>query len=250
MEISSVLENCEELDKSGNLINIEANVYLPEFIIYGYEGEKGMNLTNYLPSDPTKIVALIKIGEGPNTMDALPDFFSERDLLIRADDGQVIRNGHKVKITGRVIYREDDFSRRCEVRVERIESKSPKEIQTPLEVTTSELNAKGCLKSCSNLAFNKQMVKISGNLVYYDNTAICQMGYCQINFEDSTGSIKVTIVNGTNANSISIDPKVSISLGWKVYNREGREADKKNLTLTGIVYSEIDGCRLMVYTID
>jgi len=114
-----------------------------------------MNLAKFLPNDSDLLKVLIKVGEGPNTMDAYW-VFSERDLIVRADKEQTIRHGHSVYIIGNVEYRGDSPELKCAVRVKQISTLMQTEVVIPLDVQIETLDTIGGVDNCSQLAFENK----------------------------------------------------------------------------------------------
>jgi hypothetical protein len=249
MSITDVLTNCETLAASGNLVILEGKLYIPEYKIYGYEGWKGMRITNYLVGDRIYLTVLIKVGDGNNSMNPLPDFFSERDFLVRANDNREILNGHTVNLMGRVEYKKESENLKCALRVEDITSLMPEDVNTPIDVKIVDLLKEGQILNCSQLAYQKRLVRITGSLVNSKNEVICKMGFCTLLLDDKTGKIPLSIVNGKFPNSFNIADKNLGLKGWEVYTDNAEIADNENLSITGILYSDQLGCRLMVYKI-
>jgi len=208
-----------------------------------------MNLAKFLPNDSDLLKVLIKVGEGPNTMDALPEFFSERDLIVRADKEQTIRHGHSVYIIGNVEYRGDSPELKCAVRVKQISTLMQTEVVIPLDVQIETLDTIGGVDNCSQLAFEKQMVRLKGSIVESAGVT-CQMGYCRMSFSDGTGTMFLTIVDALGKNSANFNSDRPSGERLKLFDASGNAVELDNLNLTGVVYSEQSGCNLMVYTIE
>lgn len=262
-EVEQILENCEAMSANGSQISVEGNIFLPEFLIYGYSGWKGMNLTQSKTTDAAHLTVLIQVGQGPNRMDDLPIFFSERDLLVHATDERIIRHGHAVKLTGRLIYKADNPERRCELNVEEIGSMMPEEVLVPREMVIQDLyltirpereimpsGQQLPITHCADLSNKRQLVQVKGSILFKGYEYSCEMGYCRIRMKDETGDIGVTIVEGDGPNSMILSAAEPAPGGWKIFNTAGLLANLDNLTLTGILYSEGEDCRLMVYRVE
>jgi hypothetical protein len=258
LNLQGVLVNCEELSTNHDSVVVEGKIFLPEFVLYGYEGWKGMNLVENLSTDIEKLTILIQVGDGPNTMVALPEFFSERDLLIHAFDGQVIHQGYTVVITGRPKFNADKPDRKCEIWADKIESKMPEEALVPFVAEISYLleeHTEGhglqetLVKQCALLAVQKQLVTVRGSI---DNSfaADCDMGKCLIKIKDQTGSLFASLVELEAPNSILVSQDILGPDGWRIFDFSGNEVDKTNMALTGVLYSDAQGCRLSVYTVE
>lgn len=258
LNLQGVLSKCEELSANHESVVVQGKIFLPEFVIYGYEGWKGMQLAERLPIDEEQLIVLIQVGDGPNTMNALPQFFNERDLAIRAFDDQMVHHGYTVVINGRPKYHADKLERKCEVWVDRIESRMPAEVLVPLAAEISYLleehtvghgMQEKIVKQCELLAEQKQLVTIRGSI---DDSlgAVCNMGTCRITIKDPTGSMFASLVNLEAPNSMIVSTEVAGPDGWKILDSNGIEVDRENLALTGILYSDAQGCRLAVYTVE
>lgn len=258
LTLQGVLAKCEELSANHESVVVQGKIFLPEFVIYGYEGWKGMHLAEYLPTDEERLIVLIQVGEDPNTMNALPQFFNERDLAIRAVDDQVVHHGYTVVISGRPKYNADKPERKCEIWADRIESRMPAEVSVPLaaeisflleEQTIGHGLQEKIIKQCELLADQKQLVTIRGSI---DDTqgAVCGMGTCLVTIKDPTGSMFASLVNLEAPNSMIVSTEVAGPDGWNILDSSGNEADRANLALTGVLYSDAQGCRLAVYSVE
>ncbi len=249
MEISDVLNNCQSLSDDKREVVIEGKLFMPVYSIVGYQDWKAMNLAKFLPNDSDLLKVLIQVGEGPNTMDVLPEFFTERDLIVRADQEQTIRHGHSVRIIGNVEYRGDSPELKCAVRVNQISTLMDAEVLIPLDIQVKTLNTAGGLDNCSQLAFEKQMVRLKGSIVVSSGVT-CQMGYCRMSFSDGTGSMFLTIVDALGKNSANFNSDRPFDERLKLLDSSGNAVELDDLNLTGVVYSEQSRCNLMVYTIE
>jgi hypothetical protein len=259
MSIEDTLTNCETLGKSKNLVIIEGKIYIPLYQIYGYEGWKGMKITRFVSTDSNYLTALIKVGQGPNTMDSLSEFFSERDLRIRDNDGQLIYDGYSVKLIGRMEYKEKSKNLRCTLRVEKIETKMPLEVNEPLEVKIAFLNKiyvpaghrpDEQTTDCVELGGKKQLVLMRGSIVNTGSDITCDMGKCTVLVDDTTGRLDVTIPIGENPSSIAISEDVPGYDGWSIFDSNGNLADKRKITLIGVLNSSGFNCAMDVYWIE
>jgi hypothetical protein len=258
LNLQGVLAKCEELSANHESVVVEGKIFLPEFAIYGYEGWKGMHLAERLTTDTERLIVLIQVGDGPNTMNALPQFFNERDLAIRAFDDQVVHHGYSVVISGRPKYNADKPERKCEVWADRIESRMPVEVSLPLATEISYLLEEQTIghgmqekivKQCEQLADQKQLVTIHGSI---DDTqgAVCNMGACLVTIKDPSGSMFASLVNLEAPNSMLVSTEIVGPNGWKVLDSNGIEVGRETLALTGVLYSDAQGCRLAVYTVE
>ncbi len=255
MEIPDLLAQCESLSASNSEVIVSGKLYLPEFRIYGYSGWKGMDLKKYLPSDDTGITALIPIGEGPNTMDELPAYFTPRDLRARAENGQLILHGHEVTIEGRVEYKLSDGIPRCQVWVETVQSQMPEEILIPKAVTIADLLKTQnignfyypeIVSTCELLGREQQMVAIQGSIIAEGGPEICKNAICRFKLTDKTGKITSVLLLANESNSIYFDS----SLGWRLLDQAGTAGNLLNLVFIGTLFVDTtDGCSLLVYQI-
>ncbi len=259
MSIEEATENCETLSKGKNLVIVEGKIFIPLYKIYGYEGWKGMKITKFVPTDSNYLTALIKVGQGPNTMDSLPEFFSERDLRIRDNDGQLIYDGYSVRLMGHMEYKEKSENLRCALRVEKIETEMPPEVNEPLEVKIDSLikvyvpaghRTDEETTECVELGGKKQLVLIRGSIVNTGSDISCDMGKCTVPVDDTTGRLNLTIPIGENPSSIAISDEVPGYDGWSIYDSNGKLADKKKITLIGVLNSSGFICSMDVYRIE
>lgn len=250
--------NCEEFAKQNNPIVIKGKVFLPEFIIYGYTGMKGMNLTESIAKETNPLTIFIRIGDGPNTMNSLPEFFSERDLLIRDTTNRAVHHGYTVMVTGHPKFNKDKPERTCEIWVDTIESVMPEEALIPLPVQIGYLleeHSEGhglqtrITSNCGLLAEEKRFITVNGSIDYSDAGTLCDMGICRIRIKDQTGMMKASIVESEKPNSMVIIPGLPVPEGWKLFDKTGAEVVPAAISFTGILYSEPEGCRLSVYSI-
>ena len=173
-----------------------------------------MDLKKYLPSDDTGITALIPIGEGPNTMDELPAYFTPRDLRARAENGQFILHGHEVTIEGRVEYKLSDGIPRCQVWVETVQSQMPEEILIPKAVTIADLLKTQnignfyypeIVSTCELLGENSRWLPSRGSIIAEGGPEICKNAICRFKLTDKTGKSHRFCCWQTESNSIYFD---------------------------------------------
>lgn len=250
--------NCEEFAKQNNPVVINGKVFLPEFIIYGYTGMKGMNLSESIAKETNPLTIFIQIGDGPNTMNPLPEFFSERDLLIRDATNRAVHHGYTVMVTGHPKFNKDKPDRMCEIWVDTIESVMPEEALIPLPVEIGYLLEEHSVghglqtrttSNCALLAEEKRFITVNGSIDYSDAGSVCDMGICRLRIKDQTGMMTASIVDSEKPNSMLITPGLPAPDGWKLYDKTGAEVDPAAISLTGILYAEPESCRLSVYTI-
>ncbi len=246
MEIEELLQNCASLDEQDVTVILTGKVFLPPESVYGYEGWYGMNLIT-----GTRVNALFQVGTGANTMNDLPHYFFEQDLVIRADDGRIIRHGHQVRVTGRPRYRADSENRRCEIFVDRVDSLMPEDVLQPLDLTVEELNDDDTVNDCSDLEFSRQFVRLSGELRIDEFTSLCQLKNCKVTFEDPTGSADVMILEGEGPNHMAALPETPTNQDLQVRDQNGDLVDNANLSLIGVVsLSDKYECEMTVYEIE
>jgi len=259
ISIEEALGSCQELAAEGNQVVVEGNIYLPEFSVVGYETSKGMILTGTLPTDPTALIALITLGDIENTMNPLPEFFSMRDLVIRAANGQVIRYGHSVSLKGRMEFKPDSQNLRCALRVEEITSLMPAEVNTPVVVEIGPLLVEQSsghgmqtriTTPCGILAGEKQLVTVKGAVIEPAAGSHCTMGLCEAAIADATGQILLSIVQGDGASSMMAQTGAASPADWQFYDTNGKQADSQDIALTGVLYSDGRGCRIVVYEVE
>ena len=249
MNISDLLNNCQALSDQKREVILSGKIYLPEGSIFGYKVEGntwwGMQLVT-----STKITVLIKMGEGPGTMDPLPELYSGKDLVLRAGDGQKILEGHKVLITGRPKYRTDNPDRTCEVFASTIVSQESPEVLIPIDLKVKDLFDADRKNDCSILTKTSQLVRLSGSLVVDKNTN-CWMNECALVFKDDTGKVKVVFSTlGKNNSMANLTPPYHSS-DLQVFDREGIQSDGSHVQLVGVVTgtNEFLYCSLKVYEI-
>lgn len=246
MEIETLLQNCDSLDEQDASVILTGRVFLPGETVYGYEGWYGMDLVT-----GTRINVLFQVGTGANTMNDLPQYFFEQDLLIRADDGRIIRHGHEVRVTGRPKYRDESETRQCELFVDRIESLMPEGVLQPLDLTIEELNDGDTVNDCSDLEFSRQFVRLTGKLRIDEYASLCQLKQCKVTFEDTTGSIAVMILEGEGPNQMMSLPEVFTNQDLQVFDQNGNLVDNINVSLVGVVaVSDSSECEMTVYEVE
>lgn len=242
LRIEQVWENCEQLAQDGREIWVSGKVFMPKWRIIGYQGYKGMNFNEYLDTDERSLTILLEVGDGMQTMNALPDYFTERDLVIRSDDGQEIRHGHTLQILGLPKYKQD--SKRCEIWPSRIESLMSDQVIIPAEIEINSLTT----NRCSMLATQKQFITLMGSISNWGAAAkSCNMGICLLEFSDGTGKIRVTFVQGEQPSSLYLSPENKANL---IDNAGNPVNLQDELILSGVLYAELEGCTLSVYEIE
>jgi len=246
MEIDTLLQNCASLDEQDATVILTGRVFMPDEAVYGYEGWYGMNLV----SGP-RINVLFQVGTGANTMDDLPPYFFEQDLVIRAYDNKIIRHGHEVRVTGRPKYRADSETRRCELFADRVESLMPADVLQPVDLTIEELNDGDTVNDCSDLEFSRQFVRLTGLLRIDEYTSLCQVKKCKVTFEDSTGSAAVMILEGEGPNHMLTLPEVFTSQDLKIFDQNGDLVDNTHVSLVGVAaLSDNKECKMIVYEVE
>lgn len=246
MKIEDLLQNCASLDEQDVTVILTGKVFLPAETVYGYEGWYGMNLIT-----GTRVNALFQVGTGANTMNDLPHYFFEQDLVIRADDGRIIRHGHEVRVTGRPKYRADSENRRCEIFVDKVESLMPEDVLQPLDLTIEELNDGDTVNDCSDLEYSRQFVRLSGELRVDEYTSLCQLKNCKVTFKDATGSADVMILEGERPNHMAALPEAPTTRDLQVRDQNGDLVDNAHLSLVGVVsMSDKNECELTVYEVE
>jgi hypothetical protein len=73
------------------------------------------------PEDSTKwITVTFDVGDKANTMDNLPDNYSEKDLVVRDNSGKTVGVGDRVRVTGTASNNEAAYA--CRVWVRKVEA--------------------------------------------------------------------------------------------------------------------------------
>lgn len=256
LSIEQVWENCEQLAQDGREVWVSGLLFLPKWKIIGYPGWKGLDLKEIMEEDQLSLTILVEVGDGPNTMNSLPQYFTERDLVVRADQGQEIRHGHSVAVFGIPSFKPD--TGRCEIRASKIETLVSPEALVPEVVTISfiqevyeEVTFGGVIwyvKNCALLSEARQFITVKGSLVNWrDALKSCTSGICTLEFSDGSGKLRVSFVQGDQPSSLFLSPenKASlIDLDGKLLNLQDQ------LILTGMMYAEFEGCTLSVYEIE
>lgn len=259
LSIQDVLSNCVELSEKKREVVVTGKIFMPEFVIYGSGDWRGMNLNDFMPDDPKILTILIKIGEGPNTLNNVPIFFTERDLVARDINGQEIRHGHLVSVAGHPRVNPNQTNGKCELWVDSLESKTPQEVLIPMDAEIKFLLEKFSIghfmmeyktTNCAELAFKKQLVRMKVSVDFWNFPADCTMGSCRIKIKDKTGSMFASFVQSETPNSMVINKDVWGPNSWKIFDSSGEEADKDNLVVIGSLYSDLKGCRLSVYSVE
>ncbi len=242
LTIDQVLQSCEQLAQDGREVWVSGKIFLPKWKIIGYTGYKGLNLNEHLDEDQRSIMLVMEVGAGPQTMNPLPPYFTERDLVVRAENGQEIRHGHSVKVLGVPKYKQD--SRRCELWPSRVESLMSAQVFIPVEEKIGSLTT----NKCSLLSTDKQFVSLTGSISNWGAaTSSCTLGICLLQFNDGSGKMRVTFVQGDQPSSLFISPENKASLIDALGNPLSLQ---EKLILTGVLYAELEGCTLSVYLIE
>lgn len=246
MDIADLLTNCAALDEQDATVVLTGKVFLPGETIYGYEGWYGMNLIT-----GSRINVLFSVGAGANTMDDLPYYFFEQDLVIRAFDGRIIRHGHEVRVTGRPKFRADSELRRCELYVDQVESLMAEGVLQPVDVTIEELNDGDTVNDCSDLEYSRQFVRLYGKLRVDNSLSVCQLKTCKVIFSDATGSAAVMILEGEGPNHMTALPEVFTDQDLHVMDANGEWIDNSKVALVGVVAASDQGiCKMTVYEVE
>jgi len=251
MSLVDVFDTCDTIDPKQTII-IEGNIFLPIKDLIGYAGLRGLHLTSFLSTDGIMLVALVKVGETPNTMDALPEgmIFGEKDLLIHAYDGQVIRHGGTVILTGHADYKNDQYGSRCELSVEKIVSKTDRKTLEPIELNIGDLAVLTDDSLCAILAGQKQFVKIHGEIEYPKDLVIPNLGVYTIPIKNDTSKIMLSILEGEGPNSMTITSDSSNPENWKLFDASGQISKENDYWITGVPYFSYEACTIMVYKIE
>lgn len=245
LEIDTLLADCGALDEEDRTVILRGKVFLPDGIIYGYEGWYGMQLVS-----TGRVTVLFQVGEGANMMKDLPPQFYEQDLLIRDNEERLVRQGHEVRVTGRPRYRADSDTRRCELWVDRVESLMPDDVLKPLALNVAELTDDDNINECSDLEFSRQFVGLRGALRVDNFLSICQQGYCLAYIEDASGSMSVKILEGEGANRMRKLPSVFTSSDLAAWDAAGNQVVNSDVNLVGVVHLvDLDVCEMIVYRI-
>ena len=254
-----LLENCEGLSRLGKEVTIDGYVFMPKYVVYGSGDWRGMSLSDFLTEDSQTLRVYVKLGEGPNTMDPIPEFFTEKDLVMRDYSGQVVHHGFLVSVTGLPRFNPDQADGKCTLWVDKIQSQMPPSVLVPLETNIKPLLERYTIghgmqatvvERCAELGFQKQLVRIQVSIDFWNFPAECNMGICRIKIMDKTGSMFASFVQAEAPNCMVIDKTVWGPNSWKIFDSSGAEADKENLILEGVLYSDPQGCRISVYTVN
>lgn len=246
MDIDALLQNCAALDEQHATVILTGKIFLPNETIYGYKGWYGMDLIT-----GSRIAALISVGNGPNTMDDLPQYFFEQNLVMRDNDGRIVRHGHEVRVTGRPVYRADSENRRCEIYADKIESLMPENVLQPKDLTIEELTNDNNVDECKDLEFTRQFVRLHGELRVDKDTSMCQLGVCKVAFADDTGLGSAKILAGEGANHMALLPETFSIQDLKVWDMSGGLVENSNVNLVGVVHESDAGfCEMIVYEVE
>jgi hypothetical protein len=85
----------------GEMVTFEGYVELPN-LTYLNGATYMVNLLQDSTLEGRKLILQINEGDCENTMEPLPNEYDNNDLLIRDNGGAKIRNGEKVRVTGKV----------------------------------------------------------------------------------------------------------------------------------------------------
>lgn len=249
MNISDLLNNCQALSDHKREVILSGKIYLPEGSIFGYKTEGdtwwGLQLVT-----SEKITVLVKMGDGPGTMDALPEQYSWKDLVVRAADGQKVLTGHQVLITGRPKYRTDNPERACEVFASTIVSQESPDVLIPIDLQVKDLFDADRKNDCSILTKTSQLVRLSGALTVDKDTS-CWMNECALVLKDATGKVKVVLSTLGNRNMMTNLTPPYQSSDLQVFDWGGEQGDGSRFQLVGVVTGtdEFLYCSLKVYEI-
>ena len=246
MDMDTLRQNCEALDQQNATIVLSGKVFLPDETIYGYKGWYGMDLIS-----GSRLTVLFAIGSGPNTMQELPQYFHEQDLLIHASDNRVVRHGHEVRVIGHPKYRTDSEIRSCELFVDQVESLTPADVLLPKDLTIEELINDNEIDDCDYLEFNRQMVRLRGELRVDNYLSGCQLGVCKILLKDTTGSLTAKVLEGESANHMATLPDLFTIQDLKVLDKNGEPVTNWTSALIGVVHmSDSSACEMIVYEVE
>jgi hypothetical protein len=199
----------------------------------------------------SRIAALIKVGSDPNTMDDLPQYFFEQNLVIRDNDGRIVRHGHEVRVTGRPVYRADSENRRCEIYADKVESLMPESVLQPRDLTIEELTNDNNVDECKDLEFTRQFVRLHGKMRVDKDTSVCQLGFCKVIFEDATGIGSAKILTGEGANHMALLPEYFSVQDLRVWDKSGELVENANVNLVGVVHAaDANSCEMIVYEVE
>lgn len=248
MSITELAGRCEQLATDKREVIVEGAIYLPEESVSGYTIDGvtwlGMNLVN-----TDRVHLLVEVGEDMNTMNMLPTLFSEKDLILRADDGRLILNRHRIRITGTLKYREDKPDQECELFANNIESLEGPAIFEPMEITVEELLDGDEINDCQMVEYSNQLVRMRGWITVNENDTTCWYGRCRTPFSDGTGQMIAQLSNGGGNNSIGgLEGPYDIA-NVHLYDQEGMEVDPGDLIFIGQITGISEYCQITVYTI-
>lgn len=251
-----MFESCQQLAQEGREVWVSGKIFLPKWKIIGYPGWKGLDLKEIMEEDLLSLTVLVEVGEGPNTINSLPQYFTERDMVVRADQGQEIRHGYSVAVLGVPRYKPDEG--RCEIRASKIETLVSPKALVPEVATISfiqevyeEITYGGAIwyvKNCALLSEARQFIIVKGSLVNWrEAPKSCTSGICLLEFTDGSGALRVTFVQGDQPSSLYLSPDNKASL----IDADGNPVNLQDeLILTGVLYAELEGCTLSVYSIE
>ena len=216
------------------------------------------NRCNLRLLDDQYLTVKLSLGTGPNTMDKLPMSYSDKDLMIRAFDGQVVKHNYTVRLTGIIEYTklptptpdskvtpEPDAVGLCSLIVTRIESLMSPEALEPENMSIAEAE-----ENCADLEERQQIVRIRGKLQLHYPVQLCSGGTCSLSFYDSSASITAKVRTGGGPNSMSPLPKNWSLSDLKVRDKNGSLVPPEFVTLTGLLSERDKTCTLTVDEIE
>ena len=246
--IGKLIDDCEQLAAEKQIVILEGAIMLPDESVTGYEIDGvrwlGMDLIK-----TSKVKVLVRVGTEAGTMNDLPSLFSEKDLVIRAADGGIILDRHRVRITGRPKYKANDPDRRCELFVDEIDTLEKPEVLIPKEMTIQELLNNDRINDCKDVEAANQLVRMRGWITVNDNDTVCTYGSCRTPFSDGSGRMMVKLANGGGSNSIGMLTAPYLLENVRLLDQNGEEAKPSDVTFIGQITGISEYCLLTVYTI-
>jgi len=103
-----------KLEDGMDLISTEGELVLPNSF-YSSGNSASLLLKSSLPKDDLPTIVIYFLKERKNTMERIGDNFSEADVKIYDNDGNLVKLGEKVRLTGKKI------SAQCILYVDKIE---------------------------------------------------------------------------------------------------------------------------------
>lgn len=236
LSVSSLKNRCSSIETSGRTVMVSGQIRLPAVILCA---------SNRCPLDlhDSNGVLDVKVllGSTSNTMDKLPTSYAEKDLMLRAFDGQIIKHNHRVRLTGLADYKDG----LCALVVTRIESLMPPGALTPLSMTISEAEA-----NCADLQERQQVVRIRGKLQLHYPVQLCSGGTCGLSFYDASASITAQVRVSGGPNSMKALPKDWSLSDLQLRDKDGSPVPPESVTLTGLLSERNNDCTLTVEEIE